>query len=89
MWAATYLERGMDPIEALNADGGDDWATDTEYYEWLERPYADGWRLMLTFGTMDDSDYWFGDLGVFYFVAPLDAAGNWNIDRTQVAYQSH
>lgn len=89
MWAATYLERGMDPIEALNADGGDDWATDTEYYEWLERPYADGWRLMLTFGTMDDSDYWFGDLGVFYFVAPLDAAGHWNIDRTQVIYQSH
>jgi hypothetical protein len=83
VWTAPLAEQGIDPSQLL----GD---SDTEFYERMDRAYEQGWRFMLQFGSMNnDYEYMFGDCGLFYFVAPLDADGRWDLDRTQVIYQSH
>jgi hypothetical protein len=74
--------------EAWNLDrGGDRWELgDVEYDKerytspWAyaeERALADGWQLVAQFR----------DGGTFYLLAPLDAAGRWNLDRLQLLYQ--
>jgi hypothetical protein len=84
VWTAPLAEQGLNPFKESQGESA------AEYYGRSERAYEQGWRFMLQFGSMDDDhEYMFGDCGVFYFVAPLDADGRWDLDRTQVIYQSH
>jgi uncharacterized protein DUF1963 len=84
-WAGWARDQGLDPLDLYPGDDDED---DEEYEAKCdeahqhaeERALAENWQLVFQFTPSEHT-------GMYYFVAPTDAAGRWDLHRLQAVFQ--